>query len=300
MSDRAPSAVSGGHQRRDGEVAEVQQTRSIRTNAPSNDTSSFTIAGRMSEPIDVRAVAGRREFRRFIDYMYERNAGDPHWVAPLRLGEHERLNPKKNPFFEHAEVELLLACRGDRVVGRIAAIDDRLHGETHHDNAAMFGFFEAADGDAAAALLAAVERWAQDARAARGCAGRSARRSTKRAGCWSTGSTPIRCCSCRTTRRSTARTSSRPATRRSRICSPGCTICGGRSPPAFTRAARRLRDAHRITIRPLNLREFTREVEALRALYCTAWERNWGFVPPTVAEFRRLGDGAEADLRSTL
>jgi len=115
----------------------------------------------MSEPIDVRAVAGRREFRRFIDYMYERNAGDPHWVAPLRLSEHERLNPKKNPFFEHAEVELLLARRGDRIVGRIAAIDDRLHGKTHHDNAAMFGFFEAADGDAAAALLAAVERWAQ-------------------------------------------------------------------------------------------------------------------------------------------
>jgi len=52
----------------------------------------------MSESIDVRAVASRRDRRRFVDYMYERNASDPHWVAPLRLGEDDRLNPRKNPF----------------------------------------------------------------------------------------------------------------------------------------------------------------------------------------------------------
>ena len=51
----------------------------------------------MTEPIAVRTATGRREIRLFVDYMYERNAGDPHWVPPLRLGEHERLNPKKNP-----------------------------------------------------------------------------------------------------------------------------------------------------------------------------------------------------------
>src|ERR1700704_2845118 len=115
----------------------------------------------MSRLTDIRPVSGRREFRRFIDYAYERNAGDPHWVPPLRLAEHERLTPKKNPFFAHADVELLLAWRDGRVAGRIAAIDDRLHNDTHHDNTAMFGFFEAEDGDAARALLGAVEAWAR-------------------------------------------------------------------------------------------------------------------------------------------
>jgi len=91
--------------------------------------------------IDIRRVAGRRDFRRFIDYPYERHAADPHWVPPLRLAEHERLTPAKNPFFEHADVELLLAIRDGEVAGRIAAIDDRLHNETHRDNLAMFGFF---------------------------------------------------------------------------------------------------------------------------------------------------------------
>src|SRR4051812_25810346 len=115
----------------------------------------------MSESIAVCSVRSRGDRRRFVDYMYERNRADPHWVPPLRLAEHERLNPRKNPFFAHAEVELMLARRQGRVVGRIAAIDDRLHQDTHHDNVAMFGFFEAADQAVAAALLHAAEAWAK-------------------------------------------------------------------------------------------------------------------------------------------
>src|SRR5207302_1276198 len=110
---------------------------------------------------EVRAVRGRAEFHRFIDYAYEINARDPHWIPPLRMSERERLTPKKNPFFAHADVELLLAWRGRQIVGRIAAIDDRLHNQTHGDNVVMFGFFEAEDGEAARTLLERVEAWAR-------------------------------------------------------------------------------------------------------------------------------------------
>jgi len=81
-------------------------------------------------------------------------------IRELRLGEYDRLNPAKNPFFAHADLQLFLAWRDGRVAGRIAATDDRLHNETHRENTAMFGFFEAADAETAAALLTAVERWA--------------------------------------------------------------------------------------------------------------------------------------------
>jgi hypothetical protein len=57
--------------------------------------------------------------------------------------------------------------------------------------------------------------------------------------------------------------------------------------PTMAKLAARLKDRHGITLRPLQLNEFDREVERLRAIYCGAWERNWGFVPPTPAEFRR-------------
>src|SRR5581483_3054858 len=111
--------------------------------------------------VDVRPVSSAREFKQFIDYAYARNRHDPHWIPPLRLAEKERLQPKKNPFFAHADHELLIASRGGTVVGRIGVFDDRLHNDVHNDSVASFGFFEAADEDAARALFAAAETWAR-------------------------------------------------------------------------------------------------------------------------------------------
>src|SRR5262249_8586113 len=59
-------------------------------------------------------------------------------------------------------------------------------------------------------------------------------------------------------------------------------------PPGVGKLAERVRVRERITIRPLNPKELAREAELLRAIYSGAWEHNWGFVPPTAAEFRRL------------
>src|SRR5205823_3012849 len=58
--------------------------------------------------------------------------------------------------------------------------------------------------------------------------------------------------------------------------------------PTIVKLAARVQRRHRVTVRQLKLREFEREAERLRELYCGAWSRNWGFVPPTAAEFRRL------------
>jgi hypothetical protein len=55
------------------------------------------------------------------------------------------LSRTKNPFFEHAEAEYFIAERGSEVVGRIAAISNRLHNETHGDRVGFFGFFESVD-----------------------------------------------------------------------------------------------------------------------------------------------------------
>ncbi|HKB09656.1 MAG TPA: hypothetical protein VKD69_03340 [Vicinamibacterales bacterium] len=236
---------------------------------------------------DIRRVDGRRDFRRFIDYAYDRNRADPHWVPPLRLAERERLTPSRNPFFEHAEVELLLAWRGNRVVGRIAAIDDRLHLETHRDNVAMFGFFEAADQAAAAALLTAAEDRAR-------ARGRSALRGPINPSLHESGgllidgfdSDPV------------LMMPHNPPEYASLIERSGyCKVkdlfawiydLRQDTPAPIARLAQRLRDRHGITVRQLNLKEFTSEVERLRQIYCAAWDRNWGFVPPTAAEFRRL------------
>jgi hypothetical protein len=58
--------------------------------------------------------------------------------------------------------------------------------------------------------------------------------------------------------------------------------------PIVAKLAAHVKEKHRIVVRRLELKHFAREVERMRIIYCGAWERNWGFVPPTPAEFRRI------------
>ena len=82
------------------------------------------------------------------------------WVQPLLFERLEHLDPKKNPYFEHAEVAYWLALRGERPVGRISAQVDRLHLERHGDATGHFGFLEGEDdGEVFAALFEAAEAW---------------------------------------------------------------------------------------------------------------------------------------------
>ncbi|HET7040671.1 MAG TPA: hypothetical protein VFI13_01570, partial [Gemmatimonadales bacterium] len=85
---------------------------------------------------------------------------DPNWVPPLRMEVGSLLDRKKNPFFEHATAEYFTAERDGTVVGRIAAIHNRLHNEIHGDRVGFFGFFECEDDPRTAALLfAAADGW---------------------------------------------------------------------------------------------------------------------------------------------
>jgi len=56
----------------------------------------------------------------------------------------------------------LLAWRDGEPVGRVMVVDDPRHNEIHGDNLAFFGFFEAVDAEAAAALLQTAEAWAAE------------------------------------------------------------------------------------------------------------------------------------------
>ena len=58
-------------------------------------------------------------------------------------------------------MELYLGVRNNKVVGRIAAIENPRHNDTHGENMAFFGFFEAQDETAAQALLEITEHTAR-------------------------------------------------------------------------------------------------------------------------------------------
>ena len=73
------------------------------------------------EPVEL-VKNGRKAF---VDFAWEVYNNDPAWIPPLKDEVHGLLNPKKNPWFEHARAQYWLAFRGDKVVGRISSqVDD--------------------------------------------------------------------------------------------------------------------------------------------------------------------------------
>lgn len=81
------------------------------------------------------------------------------------------LDVGRHPFWQHAERDVFLARRGDRVVGRIAAIFDRQHQEYYSDRTGFFGFFECEnEPETANALIKVAADWlvARDCNAMRG------------------------------------------------------------------------------------------------------------------------------------
>jgi hypothetical protein len=236
---------------------------------------------------DVRPVASRREFKLFLDYPYTRNRHDPHWVPPLRLAEKERLQPRKNPFFAHADHQLMLAWRDGSVVGRIAAFDDRLHNEVHQDGVASFGFFEAADAEATRRLFASAEAWgrAHGRASMRGPLNPSLNES---AGLLIDGFDTDSMLMMPHNPPEYASFIEAAGYRKVKDLYAWIYDLDRTIDPTVERLLERLRDRLELTFRPISLEEFSREVDRLRAIYCGAWENNWGFVPPTSDEFKRI------------
>jgi len=114
--------------------------------------------------IIVVPVTTKAERATFVDLAYRMNRSDPNWVPPLRMEAMELVTPGKNPFFDHADVQLFLAKRAGKVVGRISAHIDLA--ATAMDPAQGFGpgtgnwgLFEAEDEAVADALIRTAEEW---------------------------------------------------------------------------------------------------------------------------------------------
>lgn len=116
----------------------------------------------MSNDIQLVPLTRRaRDVTRFLEVSYGIYRDAPHWVAPL-LMDLKKVFTDANPLFEHAEMQLWVATRAGRDVGRIAGILDHNHNKAAQDQAAFFGFFESLD-DAAVSrqLFAKVLEWAR-------------------------------------------------------------------------------------------------------------------------------------------
>jgi GNAT superfamily N-acetyltransferase len=110
--------------------------------------------------IRVVPVVAKRALRAFIRFPHRLYRDAPNWVPPLDADIKERLDVRRNPFFEHAEREAFLAFRDGEPVGRIVGVVDAHHNAFHGEKVVFFGMYESVDDAAVAkALLDAVAEW---------------------------------------------------------------------------------------------------------------------------------------------
>lgn len=113
--------------------------------------------------IEIRTHRPGQRIDDFLNLHYELFRGDPAFIAPLEMELRDRLTPGKNPFFEHAEAVYFTAWKNGRCVGRISAQIDHEHLRIHNDRTGFFGFFDTIDDqEVASALLTAAESWLRD------------------------------------------------------------------------------------------------------------------------------------------
>jgi ribosomal protein S18 acetylase RimI-like enzyme len=241
-------------------------------------------------------LSDRKTLERFIRvpwYIHREHHPSEAWIPPLLMDRRDYLNPKKNPFFDHADCAFWIAVQGGKDVGRIAAVVDHDWEPTHGDKCGHFGLFESPDDPAVAkALMDAALAWLKE-RGRTNVLGPMDLSTNAMCGAlvegfdtgpgmqmpynppyydallkglglskakdlwqwWLSTSTPI--------------------------------------PEKVVRIAGKVAQRNKVVVRPMDLKDWDNEVSRIIEIYNDAWEQNWGFVPVGEKEFRHIA----ADLK---
>lgn len=249
----------------------------------------------MSGHLSITPVETAADRKAFINFQWEVYKNDPLWVPPLLSEREELMDPSRHPFYEHAKVKSFLARRDAKVVGRISALINHRHNEHWNEKVGFFGLYEVLeDPEASAALLATAEDFvrAEGMTAIRGPANFS---TNEEIGLLVDGwnGPPV------------IMMTYNPPYYAKYIEGAGYTKAmdlyaylfdlttiktdGTGINPKVLRVAERVRDRLKITIRPINMRDFEAEKQRVKKVYNAAWAKNWGFVPLTDHEMDHLG-----------
>ncbi|NIQ40363.1 MAG: hypothetical protein GTN81_17530 [Proteobacteria bacterium] len=237
----------------------------------------------MAEGTTVEKVVGKPAVKQFIRFPWTIYRNDPLWVPPLIKEQMFMFSPRY-PFFEHGEIELFLARKGQERAGRVAAILDRRYIDFSGDKAVFFGFFESInDPDVARSLIDTVRDWGK-ARGMKTVRGPFNPSTNDECGLLAEGfdKSPV------------LMMPYNPSYYIDLMNECGLEKCKdlyayvievSMLPEKLERFASRIwKRLPDLTIRPIRLRKMKEELQIIRDIYNNAWVDNWGFVPLTAAE----------------
>ncbi len=233
----------------------------------------------------IRPVTSKSDEKKFIKFQWAPYAGNPHWVPPLLMDRRKLIDRKGNPFYKHATMELYLAEREGKVVGRIGAIVNDNHNREHGENIGFFGFFECIDDQGVAnALFDAAKKWLKEkgVTAMRGPASPSV---NDEYGLLIDGFD----------RPPSVLMTYNPPYYQGLIERYGFVKAQDlfayyiHKDKVFNEKFKRISDTvlrrETLKIRQIDMKNFEEEVKLIRELYSRGWSRNWGEVPMTEDEF---------------
>ncbi len=239
-------------------------------------------------PLEIASADGSAGVREFVRVPDRLHAGSPWHVPQLSFERRRFLDRARNPFFAHAEAAYLIARRGGRAVGRVAAHLDRAWDGVHGPGTGFFGFFECAeDQEAAAALLAAAEGWLRGRGATRAI-GPMSFTTNHEVGAIVKGFEGVPYIMMPWNPPYYEGLLGACGYRKERDLLAYLVRWEGEVPPFVARIAARARRSARITVRTLELKRFREELELVKRIYNEAWSRNWGFVPMSDAEIEDM------------
>ena len=249
-------------------------------------------------------MADKAGLNAFVDLAYRLNRSDPNWVPPLRSEVVGLLTPARNPFHEHATMQLFLASRDDAVVGRISAHIDHLALTQPADQGmgpgtGNWGLLEAADEAVAKALIAAAEQWLRTQGMTRVLAPLSLS-VWEEPGLLTKGHDHP----------PTVMMGHNNAAYQAWIESDGYAVAKAlftydlditkSFPPLIERIVQSGQRNARIRIRNVELKHFDREAKIICDILNDAWSDNWGFVPFTETEIAHTGKKLKPLVREDL
>ncbi|MBN2571037.1 MAG: hypothetical protein JXA68_02820 [Ignavibacteriales bacterium] len=235
--------------------------------------------------VQIIKVETKKDLSKFIKFPWRLYKNDSYWVPPLIIDQKKIFNKKINPFFRHGDIQLFLAYSENNIVGRIAAISNDLHNKVHNDRIGFFGFFESInDQSVANVLFENVENWCKD-KGFNEMHGPANPSSNEEYGLLVDGFND--------------------SPRIMMTYNPKYYIdlyenyglIKAKDLYAFKlidnqvitsekmkRGAELVKRKYGIKIRPINMKNFNKDLENFKYIYNKAWQPNWGFVPMTNEE----------------
>ncbi len=112
--------------------------------------------------VEIIPVLSKKDKKEFVEFQYALYEDVPQFVPPFKADVYMQLNKEKHPWYEHSESDQWIAKRDGKVVGRIAALENKRFNDFHKTKQASFYLFESInDQDVANALFDTTIAWAK-------------------------------------------------------------------------------------------------------------------------------------------